>query len=238
MVAQFTFIAFTDGSRSIPDYVRGPEFGGGVYVTVKGAFNPVIWNRQVAERLDALLIAFGREFDRDPNLEAVNLPETSTSASLDRTPQEGVEAYTDAVYFEALKRCMTTLRHAFPNTVVIQYTNFPTKLLPQLTDYEKEIGVGLGLPDVYPRPDAVNNPEGIYRLRQTRRHRADGRSGAAINDAVAYKKRSALKRGQTMMNGVPIVIVPEDEVPIPVREHLQLARRSSSSTDPVLGRQP
>ncbi len=226
LVAQFTFIAFTEGSRSIPDYIRGPEFGGGVYVTVKGAFNPVIWNRQVAERLDALLVAFGREFDRDPNLEAVNLPETSTSAYLDRTPQEGVEAYTDAVYFDALKRCMTTLRHAFPNTVVIQYTNFPTKLLPQLTDYEKEIGVGMGGPDVYPRPDAVNNPEkGVYRLYTKLAGTVP--MGAAVqqsNYAVAYKKRSALKRGQTMMNGVPIVITPDDEVPIPVREHLQLAR--------------
>ena len=226
LVAQFTIIAFTKGTRSIPDYIRGPEFGGGVYVTVKGAFNPVIWNRKVAERLDALLVAFGREFDRDPNLEAVNLPETSTSAYLDRTPQEGVEAYTDAVYFEALKRSMTTLRHAFPNTVVIQYTNFPTKLLPQLTDYEKEIGVGLGGPDVYPRPDAVNHPEkGIYRLYAKLAGTVP--LGAAVqqsNYAVAYKKRSALKRGQITMNGVPIVITPEDEIPIPVREHLQLAR--------------
>ena len=226
LVAQFTFIAFTTGTRRIPDYIQGPEFGGGVYATVKGAFNPVIWNRKVAERLDALLVAFGREFDRDPNLEAVNLPETSTSAYLDRTPQEGVEAYTDAVYFEALKRSMTTLRHAFPNTVVIQYTNFPTKLLPQLTDYEKEIGVGMGGPDVYPRPDAVNNPEkGVYRLYAKLAGTVP--LGAAVqqsNYAVAYKKRSALKRGQTIMNGMPIVITPEDEIPIPVREHLQLAR--------------
>lgn len=226
LVAQFTFIAFAKGSRSIPDYIRGPEYGGGVYRTVTGAFNPVIWNRKVVGRLDALLVAFGREFDHDPNLEAVNLPETSTSAYLDKTPQAGVEAYTDEVYFEALKRCMTTLRRAFPNTVVIQYTNFPTKLLPQLTDYEKEIGVGMGGPDVYPRPDAVNNPErGVYRLYAKLAGTVP--MGAAVqqsNYAVAYKKRSALKRGQTILNGVPIVITPEDEVPIPVREHLQLAR--------------
>lgn len=43
---------------------------------------------------------------------------------------------------------MTTLRRAFPSTVVIQYTNFPPKLLVALTDYEKEIGVGLGGKDV------------------------------------------------------------------------------------------
>lgn len=104
------------------------------------------WNKNVSARFEALVVALGREFDRDPNLEAVKLPETAPNANLDKTPQEGVETYTDEI--ETLKRLMLTLRHAFPNTVVIQYTNFPTKLLLQLTDYEKEIGVGMGGPDV------------------------------------------------------------------------------------------
>jgi hypothetical protein len=226
LVMQFTHKSFTKGTRSVPDYLTGPEYGGGVYVTVKGALNPVLWNRNVAARLDAVIEALGREFDGDPNLEAVNLPETAPNAYLDKTPQASVEAYTEQVYFEALKRQMTTLRRAFPSTVVIQYTNFPPKLLVALTDYEKEIGVGMGGPDVYPRPDAINDPErGVVRLYA----KLSGTVplGAAVqqsNYAVAYKKRATLSRGQTTERGQPIVITPEDEIPIPVREHLRLAQ--------------
>ncbi|MEN9401365.1 MAG: hypothetical protein RL091_68 [Verrucomicrobiota bacterium] len=226
LVMQFTHKSFVKGERSVPDYLTGPEYGGGVYVTVKGALNPVLWNRRVAARLDAVIEALGREFDRDPNLEAVNLPETAPNAYLDKTPQAGVEPYTEQVYFEALKRQMTTLRRAFPGTVVIQYTNFPPKLLVALTDYEKEIGVGMGGPDVYPRADAVSDPErGVYRLYAKLAGTVP--MGAAVqqeNYATAYKKRSALGRGQTTSNGLPIVITPEDEIPIPVREHLRLAQ--------------
>jgi hypothetical protein len=228
LVVQFTHKSFSKGQRSVPDYLTGPEYGGGVYVTVKGAFNPVLWNRNVGDRLDAVIIAFGREFDRDPNLEAVNLPESAPNAYLDKTPQAGIETYTEEVYFEALKRQMTTLRRAFPSTVVIQYTNFPPKLLVALTDYEKEIGVGMGGPDVYPRPDAINDPErGVVRLYAKLAGTVP--LGAAVqqsNYAVAYKKRATLSRGQTTERGQPIVITPEDEIPIPVREHLKLAQES------------
>lgn len=228
LVMQFTHKSFSKGQRSVPDYLTGPEYGGGVYVTVKGALNPVLWNRNVAERLDAVIIALGREFDRDPELEAVNLPESAPNAYLDKTPQAGIETYTEEVYFEALKRQMTTLRRAFPSTVVIQYTNFPPKLLVALTDYEREIGVGMGGPDVYPRPDAINDPErGVVRLYAKLAGTVP--LGAAVqqsNYAVAYKKRATLSRGQTTERGQPIVITPEDEIPIPVREHLKLAQET------------
>lgn len=226
IVVQLTFKSFTKGVRSVPDYLTGEKYGGGVYLTLKGAYNPVLWNRAVAERFDALLIAFGREFDRDPNLEAVNLPETAVNARLDITPQPGIEPYTENGYADALKQQMATLRRSLPRTVVIQYTNFPTKLLAALTDYEKEIGVGLGGPDVYPRPDAVNDPEtGIYRLYAKLAGTVP--LGAAVqseNYSVASKKRSALSRGQSVANGKQVVITAADEKPIPVREHLQLAR--------------
>lgn len=228
LVMQLTYKSFAKGRRSVPDYLTGEAYGGGVYATVKGALNPVLWNANVAARFDALIHELGREFDRDPNLEAVNLPETAPSAQLDKSPQAGVQIYTEAAYFEALKQGMTTLRRAFPNTVVIQYTNFPPKLLEALTDYEKEIGVGMGGPDVYPREDAVSDPKtGVYRLYAKLAGTVP--LGAAVqkeNYAVAYKKRSALGRGQQKMNGRPIVITAEDEKPIPVREHLQFARET------------
>ena len=227
LVVQFTFKSFTKGKRSVPDYLTGEKYGGGVYLTVKGGYNPVLWNRNVAARFDAMLAAFGREFDGDPNLEAVNLPETAPNARLKTTPQAGVEPYSDEIYFAALKQQMATLRRVFPRTVVIQYTNFPANLLEELTDYQKEIGMGMGGPDVYPRQDPINDPKtGIYRLYPKLAGTVP--LGAAVQSSdwsVAARKRNAAGRGQTTYNGVPIRVEPADEVPIPPREHLQLAQQ-------------
>ena len=222
LVVQCSFKGFGKGARNVPDYLTGAEYGGGVYTTSKGSFNPVIWNTNVIARFDAVVAAFGREFDRDPNLEAVNLPETATSARLLKSPQASVEPYTDQAYLAALKQGMSSLRRAFPNTVVIQYLNFPQSLLGALTDYEKEIGVGMGGPDVYPRENASYNAEnGVYRLYAKLAGTVP--MGAAVqmeNYSVASKKRSVINRGE----GNHVEITAEDQIPIPVREHLQLAQ--------------
>ncbi len=225
LVVQLTYKSFARDVRGIPDYIAGPDYGGGVYRTVKGALNPVLWNKKVNARFTALIVALGREFDRDPNLEAVNLPETAPSANLIDSPQPGVDAYTEALYFDALKEQMMTLRRAFPHTVVIQYTNFPTKLLDQMTDFEKEIGVGMGGPDVYPRPDAVNDPvRGVYRL--YKKLAGIVPLGAAVqqsNYRVADKKRAELSH--RLPNAKPVIVItPEDEALIPPREHLKVAQ--------------
>lgn len=224
LIVQLTYKSFEKDARGIPDYITGPGYGGGVYRTVKGALNPVIWNKQVNARFTALIAALGQEFDRDPNLEAVNLPETAPSANLIANPQPGVDPYTEAIYFEALKEHMVALRQAFPRTVVIQYTNFPTKLLDQMTDFEKEIGMGMGGPDVYPRPDAINDPvKGVYRF--YKKLAGIVPLGAAVqqsNYRVADKKRSELSH--RLNDDTPIVITKEDEALLSPREHLQVAR--------------
>lgn len=226
LVVQLTYKSFAKGVRNVPDYLRGAKFGGGVYTTIMGSHNPVLWNDAVRARFKELLVALGREFDSNPNLEAVNLPETAPSIK-GAKPQPGVQPYTEEGYFVALKDTMFALRHAFPRTVVIQYTNFPPNLLEQFTDYEKEIGVGMGGPDVYPREDAVNHPtQGIYRFYPKLAGIVPlGTAVQMTNYGVALKKRNALAMGYTTINGQPIVITAEDEQLIPVREHLQLAQR-------------
>ena len=224
LVIQLTYKSFEKDIRAIPDYIQGPDYGGGVYRTTKGALNPVIWHERVLARFTALITALGREFDRDPNLEAVNLPETAPSANLIDNPQAGVAAYTEALYFEALKGQMLALRRAFPHTVVIQYTNFPPKLLDQITDFEKEHGIGMGGPDVYPRPDAINNPvTGIYRLYTKLAGTVP--LGAAVqqsNYSVAAKKRSI--NSHRFSDRPALVVAPEDEALLSPREHIKLAR--------------
>lgn len=226
LVLQLQYKAFGRNARYAPAYLAGPAFGGGVYRASSGSFNPVIWNAAVGDRMDALLAALGRELDGDPALEAVVLPETAPSANLARSPQDGVERYAPDRYAASLERMMTTLRRSFPGTVVIQYTNFPGDLLDRLTSFMKEAGVGLGGPDVYPRPDAVSDPvRGVYRFYPKLAGVVP--LGAAVQSpdySVAAKKRTALfDRGGDRSEAR---IEPGDETPIPVREHLKLARET------------
>jgi hypothetical protein len=224
LVIQVQYKAFGKGARQTPEYLQGPEFGGGVYRAGSGSFDPVLWNVRVGERMDALFAALGREFDREPAVEAVVLPETSPSADLVRSPQQGVEPYTVAIYIEALKQRMTALKKAFPHTAVIQYANFPQDMLPELSDSMKEIGVGLGGPDVYPRPSGLSDPErGVYRLYPKMAGAVP--LGAAVQSpdysVAAWKRTAAFNRGEDRSRAA---VTPEEEVPIPVREHLKLAQ--------------
>ena len=223
LVIQVQYKAFGKGRRLVPDYIQGAEYGGGVYRASSGSFDPVIWNRKVGERMDAFFAALGREFDGDPTVEAVVLPETASSANLARVPQEGVERYTEEKYLEALKQRLTAMRRAFPHTVVIQYANYPPGLLPDLTDYMKTVGVGMGGPDVYPRPHNYFDPQrGVYRLYPKMSGVVP--LGAAVQSpdySVANKMRTAaFDRGEDRSS---VKISPDDEAPIPVREHLALA---------------
>jgi hypothetical protein len=165
LVIQVQTKAFGQGANYAPAYLTGAEYGGGVYRTVTGSLNPVLWNDAVNERLKALYAALGREFDREDLLEAVVIPETAPSSTIVRVPQAGVEAYTAAKFVANLKAGMLAMKQAFPHTVVIQYTNFPQDVLQELTDYQKSIGVGLGGPDVFPYSRNMNDPaRGVYRF--------------------------------------------------------------------------
>ena len=208
----------------MPSYIEGPDYGGGVYRARSGSYDPVQWNAKVGERMDALFAALGREFDGEPGVEAAVLPETSPSASLAENPQPGVDPYTVAIYVEALKQRMLALRKAFPNTVVIQYANFPQPALPELTAYMKEIGVGVGGPDVYPRPSSLSDPEkGVYRLYAPLSGTVP--LGAAVQSpdysVALWNRTAASNRGQDRDS---VTVTPEEEVPIPPREFLKLAQ--------------
>ncbi len=224
LVLQIQYKAFGQDQRTVPAYLAGPQYGGGVYRASSGSWDPVSWNERVSERMDALFVALGREFDPHPGVEAAVLPETSPSAQLEKFPQPGVEAFTTERYVAALKHHMLTLRRAFPNTAVIQYANFPQSALPELTAYMKEIGVGLGGPDVYPRPSNLSDPEkGIYRLYRPLAGIVP--LGAAVQSpdySVAnWKRTAAFNRGQPHASAA---VTAEDEKSIPVREHLHLAQ--------------
>jgi hypothetical protein len=96
--------------------------------------------------------------------------------------------------------------------------------LPDLIAYMKQIGVGLGGPDVYPRASNLSDPEkGIYRLYAGLAGTVP--LGAAVQSpdysVASWKRTAAFNRGQDRSTAI---VTAEEEKPIPPREHLELAR--------------
>lgn len=162
LVIQLQTKAFGPGQNCCPKYLAGPDFGGGVYKTRWGSFNPMIWDPRVNRRLNALYQQLGKAFDQEPYLEAVVIPETAITG--DVTAHSDVP-YTVEGYTESVEAGMQTMKEAFPHTVVIQYVNMPLELITPLATYTKAHGIGLGGPDIYPYDPLLNDPQkGIYRV--------------------------------------------------------------------------
>ena len=162
LVIQVQTKTFGSGQNYCPAYVSGPNYGGGVYRTRWGSFNPIIWNEHVNRRLNALYAQLGRELDREPFLEAVVIPESATT--FENVDREKLH-YTSDNYTRAVEAGMNAIKEAFPTTVVIQYVNMPPESIQALADYSKTHGVGFGGPDIYPTDPVLTNPQrGVYRL--------------------------------------------------------------------------
>lgn len=163
LVLQLQTKDFGQDQMNAPEYLKNPSFDGGLYRTATGSLNPVIWNSKVAARIEAFYKALGKEFDKEPFIEAVVIPETAVSGDIQRKDQEGVEHFTNEKYADALKQQMMVLKEAFPTTVVIQFTNFPKEVLSDLTRFQKENGIGMGGPDINLYSRGLNDPKaGVY----------------------------------------------------------------------------
>lgn len=223
LVIQIQYKSFRSGERRVPAYIAGSEYGGGVYQSLAGAWNPVLWNPRVGERMDMLYAEIARSFDDALHLEAVVLPETSPSAPLAMRPQLGVQPYSLSIYIDALKARMSALRRAFKKTVVIQYVNYPVELLSELTTFMREHGIGLGGPDVYPRRLSPSRPTlEVYRYYPALYGIVPlGAAVQAPNYSIAAKKRAAAAaRG---MASASVATTEEEERAIPIDEFIHLA---------------
>lgn len=162
LVIQVQTKAFGGGQNCCPGYLSGPEYGGGVYKTRWGSFNPIIWDERVNRRLNALYQELGRAFDPEPSLEAVVIPETAVTG--DVASQSDLH-YTVENYTRSVEAGMQAMKDAFPHTVVIQYVNMPLESIQPLADYSKNHGIGFGGPDIYPYDPLLTNPQrGVYRV--------------------------------------------------------------------------
>jgi hypothetical protein len=111
------------------------------------------WDKAVAERFHALIEALGKAFDG--KIEGINLQETA--AEYGSSGKFFPAGFTPECYRDAVKENMLTLRKAFPKSVAIQYANFmpgewrpdsDKHYLSDLYAYAKQIGIGMGGPDV------------------------------------------------------------------------------------------
>ena len=177
LVIQVQTKTFGSGQNYCPTYLAGPEYGGGVYKTRWGSFNPIIWDERVNRRLNALYARLGKELDREPFLEAVVIPESATT--FDVAAKDELH-YTAEKYARSVKAGMQAIKDAFPATVVIQYVNMPPEVIQSLADYAKAHGIGFGGPDIYPYDPVLTNPQSrrVSALRAVVGHRSPGSGGA------------------------------------------------------------
>ncbi|MBN1669636.1 MAG: sigma-70 family RNA polymerase sigma factor [Kiritimatiellae bacterium] len=151
----------------VPDWLRGPRFGGGVYKgrASETADLPVFWNAAVQNRMRALIVALGRRFDAVPELEAVVAPSILLAADRGAVQaQPGVEPWTEAGALRAVRVQIEALKEGFPRTVTLQSLDWISvtgdRPYKELAAYAQQCGVGLHCAFVY--PDGPRQIEPLY----------------------------------------------------------------------------
>ncbi|MDZ5457112.1 hypothetical protein [Azohydromonas lata] len=142
-----------NGDAAIPNYMRTDQYSGGAFRigTIIGTFgeNAALYDDEVRDRLIALVQALGRRYNNDNSFEGITFNETAFG--------QLVRPMSDAQkekFFANLAKVDTAARQAFPNSVVIQFINYPSNLVPPLFANMKDKGVGMGGPDVF-----INDPD-------------------------------------------------------------------------------
>ncbi|WP_298235386.1 beta-galactosidase [uncultured Azohydromonas sp.] len=141
-----------NGDKAVPDYLRTAQYGGGAFRigTIKGTQgeNVALHNDNVRDRLIALSQALGRRYNKNNNFEGIMFNETAFGKMVKPLSEAQKQRF-----FSNLARVDTATRNAFPNSVVIQFMNYPANFMPALFENMKKNGVGMGGPDVF-----INDP--------------------------------------------------------------------------------
>ena len=148
--------SFRANAPAAPAYLDADKYEGGSFAIdipestaaaakAQAGANLKLWNPLVRDRLAALLQALGNRFNKEPYLEAIALTETALGK-----PAEGLTTMQERRYFDNLLAVNRDMRRAFPNTVTIQFVNYPRSILKHFINEMGEAGIGLGGPDVFP----------------------------------------------------------------------------------------
>lgn len=145
LVIQIQAKSAFDSDVMVPNYLRAEKYDGGIFHKRAGGYNLALWNNAVRDRAVALVHAMGVALNDDPALEAVNWDETAINVPSQPFPV----GFGERRFIENLLAIDLAMKDAFPNTVVIQYANYPINQLPRIVEFMKNHGVGLGGPDVF-----------------------------------------------------------------------------------------
>ena len=145
---------FRPGGRAVPDYLRTAEYEGGAYKILIGARqsigskerygeNAALHNAKVRDRLIALGTAMGTHLNKHNALEGITFNETAMGQM--KVPLTTAQKN---AYFDNLAQVGAATQRAFPNTVVMQFINFPRPYMPGLISSMVSNKVALGGPDI------------------------------------------------------------------------------------------
>jgi hypothetical protein len=160
---------FTAGGRAVPDYMHTAEYEGGAYkilIAARDALgsnerygeNAALHNANVRDRLIALTTALGERYNRHNAFEGITFNETAMGqTAVPLTPEQRTG------YFNNLAAVDAATKRAFPNTVVMQFINFPKPYMPGLITNMVNNKVALGGPDILLEdPDLTTNIYPLY----------------------------------------------------------------------------
>ncbi|NML17798.1 hypothetical protein [Azohydromonas caseinilytica] len=155
--------AFNAGGRAVPAYMYTPEYQGGAYKiliaarTALGANarygeNAALHNAKVRDRLIALTAALGARYNKHNAFEGITFNETAMGQMA--VPLTSEQRST---FFSNLAQVDAATKQAFPNTVVMQFINFPVTYMPGLITSMVNNKVALGGPDILLEDRDLNN---------------------------------------------------------------------------------
>jgi hypothetical protein len=153
---QLQDVTFDSAVNAVPAYLlTDPQYHGGQdpqYEQVDGQVKHAgwmarRWDTTVENRYHQLLLALAKQFDG--RIEGINLPETSTVFG-DKKELEPA-GFSESIYLQAIQTRMHVLKASFTQSTPILYANFMpggVKPLAKLYQLAKEIGLGMGGPDI------------------------------------------------------------------------------------------
>ena len=162
--------SFNPSEPLVPDYLKEKKYEDGIFPfsgfgkkTIKG-YNLKLWNPLVHDRLVALVRALGERFNSHPYFEGIGLTETAFGEPLIEISRNQLDNY-----YNNLLSINQQLRKSFPNTMTFQFTNYPRPMLRSFISKLKEMGTGLGGPDIFiddpglnVREAKPNSAKGVY----------------------------------------------------------------------------
>ncbi len=148
LVIQIEIKAFRPGESALPTYIlQDPQYKDGIYVNVKGALNPAVWNPKMQDRVRVLYRALAMRFADELTVEAVVTAETAITADINSLTAK--PPFTERLHAEAWLALAKEFRTYAPRLTIIQYTNVLGDALDWFVKELRNSGIGFGGPDVF-----------------------------------------------------------------------------------------